>query len=275
MPIGILERELDCFFPKKSQKPTNIAGKLIQAICRRFSNGTRILMMPAGSFAAELAEQISGRGFSIVNFLDNFKEEGSDIAGLAKVVCPSKISEIEFDELIIATPSITAQAAMLEQLTELLPERKNNYHILLDFMSSNFDDIVTQTVKDLQKGLCDSPKGKRVCVISNYMCHSYLKRLFYLKLAGFHVTVITGSNYLNGSSVSIYDFKDKGYYDQCYATNLYDVIMPKILVRLNFDLVHAIVSTDSPLCTVKALQSVTCPFITEYWDFKEILFAEL
>lgn len=271
MTEGILERELGVFFAEGGKQPKDVVEQVVHAVCKKLSNARRVLIMPAGKFAEELAIRCTDKEFQVAAFLDNLKEEGSSIAELAEVVRPADIGRLDFDAVMIATPSISAQEAMREQLIELLPERAQDFHILLDIISSNFDDSITHIVRNIRAAMDGTPVGKRICITTPFLHHNYLKLMRHLKLEGFNVTVIIGNKFLN-SSISICDFEGKGFFDYCHVTYCYDVVMPRLLQNLEFDLVHAIATTASPLAIAKAIRIKKCPFIVEYCDFKEILF---
>jgi hypothetical protein len=271
MTESILERQLGVFFAHGGKKPKDIVEQIVGAIRHKLLTANRILMMPGGIFAAELAQRLSDLGFSIVAFADNFKEEGLAIFTSAKIIKPAAARDMDFDVVLIATPSIPAQEAMREQLVEIMPERSRDVHVLLDIISDTFDDSIKSTARRIRKRMAAFSEGKRICITSPFLHHNYLKLMRHLKMEGFNVTVLTGHKLMN-SAISIDEFQDNGFFDSCHVIYSYDVVMPRLLKSLEFDLIHAIVTTASPISIARAVKEKRCPFIVDYCDFKEILF---
>ena len=74
-----------------------------------------IAMMPAGGFAVWLARKIQSENLKIVAYLDNFKPEGVGADGLP--VCrPEAAAGLPIDAVLLATPSVSAQYNMANQI---------------------------------------------------------------------------------------------------------------------------------------------------------------
>jgi hypothetical protein len=269
MEDGILKSTLAAFAGGGADRNTFVESAL-REICRSFRGKHRLLLMPAGGFAIELGECLSASGFEIVAFLDNFKSER--VSGVeAPIVAPSRIEEIDFDGAVIATPSFFGQEDMREQLMELRPDRKRDISTLFDHLMPMVHRFLQQTIQAINTTLAEDDGRKSICITTPYLHHNHLKLMTYLKANGYKVVVIASHDKLNGS-LSIADFKNQGFYDFCHTTYFYDLLLPILLKEIDFDLLHAIVTTASPRPLANALAHKRCPAVVEYCDFKEILF---
>lgn len=268
---AFLDRELKKYFPEEIRAGTDSVEEVATLILRRLGGKTRVLMMPAGDFAVAFSRRLKVHGIQVAAFLDTFKVEDDGVRGPVRIFRPEAAVDLDFDAVLIATPSIPAQEAMRDQLVDVIPRRKEDIHTLVDVVSVNFNDLANCIADKMNRALSAHPKGRRVCVVSSYMNHGYLKRMYHLKSAGIHITIVTGSDRIN-NSVPLQSYEGRGFFDACQVIELYDVLLPLVLAKLEIDLVHAIASTDSPESILKALRLKKTPFVVEYWDFKQILF---
>lgn len=266
-----LMKELNAILPQSDDSPEKLLSTLVDEIRARFPENGKIIMMPAGRFAKELGRILEGEGFRIIAWMDNFKNEEQETENRPPVIRPESFPDLDFDKVLIATPYVVAQQDMKDQLTGIQPERQPDVHMLFDILGSAFERVITSSVESFQDRAGQAEIGKRLCITTPFLHHNYMKLMKYLKGEGYYVVVITGNRYLNGT-VDIESFEGKGYFDVCHIAYPYDVIMPRLVQQLDVDIVHAIVTSASGIALARALEAGPGCFISDYCDFKEILY---
>lgn len=245
----------------------------IRRLEQRFHTEQTLVVMPAGAFALSFADELVRMGKTVSVVLDNFKAGERCRDGRIEIHHPAILKTIEFDAVFIATPSLTVQEDMREQLVEIIPGRKADIVTLFDLTSGDFDAVLMDHVRSITGHHAMAGDRKKICLTTPFFHHNFLKLIKYLKKDNFHVTVITGHEYIN-SALSVLEFRDRGFYDLCLVVEHYDVIMPKILELTTFDVVHAILTTASAIPLKRALEKSNAVFVTDYCDFHQILYDD-
>lgn len=227
--------------------------------------------MPAGNYALSFVDVFKRLGINVISVLDNFKTGKVPGMGGLSLIAPSDLKSLDYGSVFIATPSITVQEDMREQLVEIAPERACDIITLYDITSEHLDVHLLDMKEHIEGNLQKAGNRKTVCFITSFFHHNFLKLTRYIKKQGFHVTVITGHEFIN-SSLSIFSFEDRGFYDECLVLESYDVVMPKLLGMVTFDIVHAFVTTASSIPLKRAYEQSSSVFVTDYCDFHQILY---
>lgn len=112
-----------------------------------------------------------------------------------------------------------------------------------------------------------------ICFTAEYLTFAYLKRMKYLKKAGFSIIVLVENPRINGS-IRIDEFDYRNYFDDYIVVKDYFISLTDLLNTSEFDLVHMVPSTSNLFVFAEQIIHKKCPVIVDYWDVKEILFDD-
>ena len=113
------------------------------------SGSSRIIVMPAGGFAQEIANHLLRAGLSIVGFMDNFS--ACETLNGIPVFKPQSFNEIGHDHILVATPSLIVQDGLCTQLRNLGADRE------ISFVGAHaFSYLFEQEMKQYPAKLTDS-----------------------------------------------------------------------------------------------------------------------
>ena len=121
----ILRQDISTILPGQQEQSTafiNEVRKLLRPTTP--TNKLRLVVMPAGGYGQWLAAELANENMETVAFLDNFKAGEQTDNGIT-IKSPPELSSIDFDYVVLATPTLSVQQQLADQLTAIIgsPEK--------------------------------------------------------------------------------------------------------------------------------------------------------
>jgi glycosyltransferase involved in cell wall biosynthesis len=190
-----------------------LSGEFVSRIRQRIPMAgakAKIVLMPAGGFAVWLGSRLRDAATEVVAFLDNYQEERACPDG-TRVLRPEKARDLQFDCILLATPSVRAQTAMRVQLEEILGSQSTiivTADIALAIKIERIDAISearADLVAEKIRGIRQTGKGKKLLfALPSFPAH-YLHTVRAFRKKGHAVVLLSHApDIMYGPKVSEY-----------------------------------------------------------------------
>ncbi len=212
---AIVNQELTKLVPSDHFADAGYVKKIVeslheQAVMRSPSDSpVKTVFMPAGSFAQDIARALDPSLYDIVGFLDNFKS-GQTTCGTWQVLNPAACEAMDFDAVILATPSYGVQAAMARQMEQIIGDKARiiktgdiTLQAKIETLLQTSDDTVVNALRAIEAVV---PQDSRTVVfaVPSFPAH-YIGHVRALRRKGVRVVLLSLSpEIMYGPSVREY-----------------------------------------------------------------------